>query len=123
MSLYETIGERIRQLRERDGLSQEQLAKKLGEAANTISRWETATYKPSLADLEKLSRVFKDVSLTDFLPEEHLPPDQGVAALLRSAKALHKDDMRALKNYADLLRTARAMTASKSAKRRRKTTK
>ena len=26
--------------------------------ANTISRWETATYKPSISDLERLAQFF-----------------------------------------------------------------
>lgn len=120
MSLYETIGERIRQLREQEGLSQEQLAQRVGAAPNTISRWETATYKPSLDDLERLSRAFKHVTIVDFLPEELVPPDVGVGALLRSAKALHKEDVAALRRYADFLRATQAIAGSKSVKRRRK---
>ena len=120
MSLYETIGDRIRKLRERDGLSQEQLAKKVGEAPNTISRWETATYKPSLDDLERISRALKDVSIVDLLPEEYVPSDQAIGALLRSAKALHKDDLAALRRYADYLRADRAIASAKSTRKRRK---
>ena len=122
MSLYETLGERIRKFRERDGLSQEQLAKKIGEAANTISRWETATYKPSLDDLDRLSRAFKDVSIVDLFPEERLPSDQSAGALLRSAKALDRDDLVELRRYADYLRARNAITPGRSGKKRAKGT-
>ena len=59
MDLSKHIAIRIRDLREGfggEGISQEALAKRVGTTANTISRWETSTYKPSIADLEKLSR-------------------------------------------------------------------
>ena len=59
-SLLRHVGKQIRELRENyddgKGLSQEVLAKKLGTTANTVSRWETATYKPTLADLEALPK-------------------------------------------------------------------
>ena len=36
--------------------SQESPANHLNVAPNTISRWETGTYRPSVKDLEKISR-------------------------------------------------------------------
>ena len=48
-------------------LSQEALAAKLNVAANTVSRWETGTYKTTPADLAKLARFFA-VSITVFFP-------------------------------------------------------
>jgi len=47
--------------------------------ANTISRWETATYKPSISDLERLARFF-GVPVSDFFPG--LGPSSQVHALL-----------------------------------------
>jgi transcriptional regulator with XRE-family HTH domain len=35
--------------------------------ANTISRWETATYKPSISDLERLAQFF-NVPIAIFFP-------------------------------------------------------
>lgn len=119
MSVYEKIGERIRRFREGEDLSQDQLAKKIGETANTVSRWETATYKPSLDDLEKLARAL-DRSVVDLFPEEHLPADQGVNALLRSMKALHHDDVSVLRSHAEFLRAERALKAAKQTRQRRK---
>jgi DNA-binding XRE family transcriptional regulator len=57
MDLFEFVGARISQLRSEyhggAGISQQALAVEIGVAANTISRWETATYHPSLEDLDK----------------------------------------------------------------------
>jgi transcriptional regulator with XRE-family HTH domain len=52
--IYRRIGSKIRELRihhRGKGISQEELAAEVGTTANTISRWETASYKPSVADL------------------------------------------------------------------------
>jgi DNA-binding XRE family transcriptional regulator len=57
--IYKQIGNKIRELRTTlrgDGISQEELAQAVKTTANTISCWETATYKPSL--LSKINRQF-----------------------------------------------------------------
>jgi transcriptional regulator with XRE-family HTH domain len=59
--IYKQIGKHIRELRSTlrgQGISQEELAQAVETTANTVSRWETATYKPSISDLEKLARFF-----------------------------------------------------------------
>ena len=66
--LYQHIGSKIRDLRlkhEQGTMSQETLGEKLGVASNTVSRWETGTYKPTAEDLDKLARLFS-VSITVF---------------------------------------------------------
>lgn len=120
MSLYESIAERIRHFREIANMSQEQVANKIGVAANTVSRWETSTYRPTLDDLEKLSRILK-ISILQLLPEEETPSDRSINALLRSASALDKNDVRELQNYAEYLRVRNALKGSKATKRRTKT--
>ena len=42
-----TFGDRLKELRDEKGLSQEQLAKEIGVRKNTIYRWETGDYRPS----------------------------------------------------------------------------
>ena len=59
--IYEQVGKQIRELRTAlrgRGISQEELAQAVKTTANTISRWETATYKPSISDLERLAQFF-----------------------------------------------------------------
>jgi transcriptional regulator with XRE-family HTH domain len=52
------------------GISQEELAQAVKTTANTISRWETATYKPSISDLERLAQFF-GVLITVFSPRQN----------------------------------------------------
>ncbi len=80
--IYKQIGETIRELRttlKGTGISQEDLARTMKTTANTVSRWETATYKPSISDLERLARFF-GVPVTVFFP--HLQPTPQMNALL-----------------------------------------
>jgi len=120
--LVKYVGERIRELRTSygtgQGLSQDSLAKEIGVATNTISRWETGTYKPSLQDLEKLSRFF-GVSIMDFLPEEEVGADERITALLRTARELDPADLEELQRYAEF-RRARSRMASGGMTRGRK---
>src|SRR5437773_7294043 len=71
--IYDQIGSKIRELRttlKGKGISQEELARAVKTTANTVSRWETATYKPSVADLEVLARFF-GVPMAVFFPGAH----------------------------------------------------
>lgn len=111
MNLFEYVGQQIRDLRlnyaSGQGLSQEALAKALGVAANTISRWETATYRPTLEDLEKLARFF-GVSILAFFPPEESPANDQITALLRTAQQLAPEDLEELRRYAEF-RQARSL--------------
>jgi transcriptional regulator with XRE-family HTH domain len=51
------VGERIRKGRQMNGLTQSQLASKLGCSINTISRWEHDRNLPSKKDMEKISSI------------------------------------------------------------------
>jgi transcriptional regulator with XRE-family HTH domain len=115
------IARRIRELRSAyagAGLSQESLAQELGIATNTISRWETGTYKPSIQDLEDLARFF-GVSILEFFPKEQNEIDEQVSALLRAAEQLHKSDLEELRRYAEF-RKARYKLSGETSKKKRK---
>lgn len=61
VDIYIVVARKIREFRAAYrgvGISQGDLAKLLGVPQNKVSRWETCTYKPTLADIESLSRVF-----------------------------------------------------------------
>jgi transcriptional regulator with XRE-family HTH domain len=110
MNIFEYIASQIRDLRTNyggQGISQEALANELGVATNTVSRWETATYRPSLEDLDKLARFFGK-SILAFFPAEPERTDDKVAALLRAAKQLPPEDIEELRHYAEF-RRARSM--------------
>lgn len=109
MDLLDHVAARLRDLRvsynSGEGLSQEALAKHLKVAPNTISRWETGTYRPSLNDLERISRFF-GVSMMSFLPQEMVDEneDENLKALLRTARQLHPSDLEELRKYAEFRR-------------------
>jgi len=59
------FNERLRELRTASGLSQVDLAEKLGVSKQSVSNWENDNIQPSIDMLLKISRTF-NVS-TDFL--------------------------------------------------------
>ena len=117
MELLDHVAAKIRDLRVNynsgEGLSQEALATHLKVAPNTISRWETGTYRPSLKDVEKIARFF-GVSVMSFLPQDMVgeEEDENLKALLRTARELHPADVEELRRYAEF-RKARAIYQGK----------
>jgi transcriptional regulator with XRE-family HTH domain len=106
-TLYKAIGEKIRTLRtSRPDLSQEKLAAALKTTANTVSRWETAAYKPSIADLENISRYFQ-VPITFFFPE--ITTDPKLQVLLSATGDLDEDDLEEIVRYAQFRQARRHM--------------
>lgn len=63
------LGKKMHQLRKMSGLTQEQLAEKLGVSRQTISKWESGSSVPDLESMVRFSRLFQ-VSLDDLLEEE-----------------------------------------------------
>ena len=58
------IGKKIMNLRKKNGLSQEELAEKVGVARQTISKWELGETSPDLKQAKELSKIF-NVSLDE----------------------------------------------------------
>lgn len=115
MSLTEHVGQRIREFRTSygggTGISQDALSKALGVAPNTVSRWETGTYKPTIEDLDRLARFFGK-SIMEFFPKEDVRTerDEKVDALLRAAKQLNDDDVEELRRFAEFRRAQHVYT-------------
>jgi transcriptional regulator with XRE-family HTH domain len=109
MDLLDEIAARLKDLRvsynSGEGLSQESLASHLKVAPNTISRWETGTYRPAVTDLERMSRFF-GVPISSFFPSELIDEneDENLKALLRTARQLHPADLEELQKYAEFRR-------------------
>lgn len=59
------VDERIKELRKKSGMTQNQLAKRLGVSRNAINSWEMSQSTPSSIYLVELSKIF-GVS-TDYL--------------------------------------------------------
>jgi len=111
MDIYEYIGSQIRRLREEARLSQEALATQIGVSTNTVSRWETATYKLSLKDLQKLADLF-EVRLSSLLPpEENQQPRH--KALMSATGDLPEEDIQELIEYAEFRRARHLLQKGK----------
>jgi transcriptional regulator with XRE-family HTH domain len=116
--VLEHISNRIRELRTTfggSGLSQEALARHLGVATNTVSRWETGVYKAAVEDLDKLARFF-NVSILTFFPAEDQTTSRDLDGLLRAARELSEHDLQELTRYAEW-RRAQSLLRREPAKR------
>lgn len=58
------IGNKISELRKKKGLSQEELAEKVGVARQTISKWELGETSPDIKQSKELSKIF-NISLDE----------------------------------------------------------
>jgi transcriptional regulator with XRE-family HTH domain len=119
-TIYEQIGQKIRELRlayPGGGLSQEALAAKLEVAANTISRWETGTYKVTPDDLDKLARLFK-VSISVFFPNLQYD-DIRITALTSATGGLSEKDFEEVVRYAEFRKARSTLEAAARARPKR----
>jgi len=108
--IYSHISGKIRDLRRAyggQGISQEALAQKLKVNANTVSRWETETYKPTAEELTQLARFF-GVPVTVFFPGEG-GPDVKTQALLSALGDLDDDDREELITYVQFRKARRTL--------------
>ncbi|MBO7206404.1 MAG: helix-turn-helix transcriptional regulator [Kiritimatiellae bacterium] len=60
---------RLRELREKAGLSQAELAEKTGAKQRSVSNWETGTAQPSFNQLPLLADALK-TSVRNLMPKE-----------------------------------------------------
>ena len=117
--LYEYIGDKIRAHREAVGWKQGQLAEEMGVTPNTISRWESATYKPKAGDIDRLARLF-EVDVWAFFPSSAEAPTTAQSALLSATGDLPKEDLEELERYAQFIRTRKVLESGGAKRRRRK---
>ncbi len=91
-------------------VSHETLANALGTTSNTISRWETAVYKPSIEDLDRISRFF-GVPFAAFFPEDEAP--SRLNTLMSATGNLDDDDIDEFTRYAQLRKARKSLEDSK----------
>lgn len=80
----------MRQLREATGMSQSELARRLGVSRQHVNDIEAGRSEPSVKLLRAAERVFTEIVQALPVPPQHQPPDSdaiepGVAALLADA--------------------------------------
>ncbi len=118
-TLYERIGQKIRELRlarPEGPLSQEALGTAVEVSGNTVSRWETGTYKPTPDDLDKLARYFR-ISITAFFPDS-IGESQEIRALTSALGGLDKADLEEVIRYAEYRKARRALESTKRVRKR-----
>ena len=88
------LGARIKELRKRRGLSQEQLAEKIGVDPKHLSRIEVGRGFPSLEALDNIARSL-DVDIKDFFAFEHLETVESVKqAIFSMIETAREEDLR-----------------------------
>lgn len=110
--LYIYIGRKIKELRLKyggQGIRQEELAEAMDTTANTISRWETAAYKPTAKDLHGLAKFF-GTSISIFFPETE---DIRLHALMSATGNLNDEDIEDVTEYAQYRKARRRLKKSK----------
>lgn len=75
------FGARVRMLRDRRALSQQELAREAGLSTETISRIERARYHPTLDTMVKIAKAF-GLTLVGLLEDQLDRPDE-LAVLIR----------------------------------------
>jgi len=97
-------------------VSQEALANALGTTPNTISRWETAVYKPSVEDLDRIGRFF-GVPVSVFFPGTETP--SRLNALMSATGDLDDNDIDELTRYAQFRKARKSLADSKRGGRKK----
>ena len=108
-----TIGQNIKRLRERAGMSQSELARAIDVTRSLISQYEADIAAPRMGNVERLamalgctkSEIIEDVRYATVMLDD-LPADEH--ELLDLFRAMDK------RARADLLKIARSLSASKS---------
>jgi transcriptional regulator with XRE-family HTH domain len=99
------VGKKINELRSERGISQEKLAKDIDVVPNTISRWENASNKPKLTELDRLANYF-DVHISYFFPPSPITASE---VLTRSAKGLDKDDLQEVQRFISFIKAGKQL--------------
>lgn len=82
---------KIRECRKRKGLSQEELANKIGVKRAVVSKYETGKISPRIDTVQKIARAL-DVSVDELLGETmYVDTVENISAILSSGKATPAD--------------------------------
>lgn len=98
-----SLGDRIREIREDQGLKQSDLAGRVGTSQSTISQLEKGKQNPSYRTLQKIADAL-DVSVGYLLGEEELEElSEEEEAFFREYRGLSEDARRQLREYSAFL--------------------
>ena len=89
------VGAFLKDLRKEKGITQEQLAEKLGVSGRTISRWETGNNMPDISLLVEIAEYF-DVSIPEIIKGERKSED--AETMSDYAKAEKEELVKSIRN-------------------------
>lgn len=112
MSIIKHIAQKIKELRIAANMSQTELAGKLKVTPNTVSRWESGTYKPGIEDLEKIARSF-DKPIWALMPGDREEANREQQILLSRTGDLPPEDIQELVRYAEFVRARQSYKGKK----------
>lgn len=93
-----TLGQKLKEIRKKFGLSQEQLAEIINVSRQAITKWETDAGLPDTENLKELSRIF-EISINYLLDNNNELP------LLVMKKKLDKDNYKnKISSYEEVLK-------------------
>lgn len=81
---------RLRELRNKSGLTQNEIATKLGVSGQTILNWENGIYEPKIGQLIQLADLFNVT--VDFLIERDKVPSQA-DIVCKELEKISKEDL------------------------------
>ena len=87
------IGAKIKELRKRDNMTQEQLAEKLNVTPQTVSRWETEAAYPDITAIPILANIF-DVSIDNLMGYDKAKATQKVKDIICSSRQYFWNDIK-----------------------------
>jgi transcriptional regulator with XRE-family HTH domain len=114
-----TFGCRVRELRKRKGITQVELAKKLGITQRGVSYYENETDNPSMEIIERISRVLGVpkrilVEYNETPLDDQPQPIRSLQRKMRVLSALPAEDQRYLVRTIDMLTQKHQSGASKT---------
>lgn len=93
-----TLGEKLKEIRKRFGLSQEQLAEIMNVSRQAITKWESDRGIPDITNLQELSKVFG-------ITVDYLLNDENQLPTLSMRKTLDKDKYKnKISSYSSILK-------------------
>ena len=84
--MQHSIGKTIKELRKSRGLTQEELAEKIGVTAQAISKWENESGMPDLSQIVPLAHVF-GVSTDAILGTGDIKKNEDISEIMRRAQS------------------------------------
>lgn len=103
--LKQHVANKIKELRERNGLTQQDIATVLNTTKQTISRYETGERKANQDVLFELSKVFK-CSIDDFFPDREINIEEPTLAA-HIDDDVTDEEMVEIRKYIDYIKSQR----------------